>query len=168
VPAGLRPLAPVNLGVRPHKKMHALLLALHLVFVGLWLGCVVTEALFERALLGQGRDKELILTALHKRVDLFIEIPAFTLVIVTGAFLLAGVQENALFHLKLGFAFVAIVTNIYCVHLVFKRDRLARSSDWAAFEAIDHLQHKMGAIVLIGILGALGLGIYLFSGAFGV
>lgn len=27
------------------------LLALHLLFAGLWLGCVLTEALFERALL---------------------------------------------------------------------------------------------------------------------
>jgi len=147
--------------------MHALLLPLHLVFVGLWLGCVLTEALFERALLGQGRDKELILTALHKRVDLFVEIPAFALVVITGGLLLSSVAPTALLHVKLGFALLAVITNIYCVHLVFKRDRIARSGDWLAFEAIDHLQHKMGAIVLIGILGALGLGIYLFSGAFG-
>lgn len=138
---------------------------LHLVFVGLWLGCVLTEALFERALLGQGRDKELILTALHKRVDLYIEIPAFALVVITGGMLLSSVPATALLHIKLGFALVAVVTNIYCVHLVFKRDRLARSGDWPAFEAIDHLQHKLGAIVLIGILGAMGLGLYVFSGA---
>ena len=64
--------------------MTNVLLPLHLALVGLWLGCVLTEALFERALLGKGRDKKLILTALHKRVDMFIEIPAFTLVVVTG------------------------------------------------------------------------------------
>ncbi len=136
--------------------MHALLLPLHLVFVGLWLGCVLTEALFERALLGQGRDKELILTALYKRVDLFVEIPAFALVVITGGMLLSSVPATALLHVKLDFALIAVITNIYCVYLVFKRDRLARSSDWPAFEAIDYLQHKMGAIVLIGILGALG------------
>jgi len=60
--------------------MTNVLLPLHLALVGLWLGCVLTEALFERALLGKGRDKELILSALHKSVDVFIEIPAFTLV----------------------------------------------------------------------------------------
>ena len=43
--------------------MTNVLLPLHLALVGLWLGCVLTEALFERALLGKGRDKELILTA---------------------------------------------------------------------------------------------------------
>jgi hypothetical protein len=56
--------------------MDSLLLPLHLLFVGLWLGSVLTEALFERALLGQGRPAELILTRLHIRVDLAIEIPA--------------------------------------------------------------------------------------------
>ena len=47
--------------------MNHWLLILHLALVGLWLGCVLTEALFERALLGKGRDNELILTALNKR-----------------------------------------------------------------------------------------------------
>jgi hypothetical protein len=53
---------------------------------------------------------------------------------------------------------------VYCVHLVFKRDRLARQGDWQAFGAVDRLQHKMGAVVLLCMLAALGLGVYLFSG----
>ena len=110
--------------------MKTLLLSLHLIFIGLWLGCVFTEALFERALLGQGRDKELLLTALHKRVDLFIEVPAFTLVLLTGGALLATAPQTALLHVKIAFASLAIIINIYCVYLVFKRDRLAQSNDW--------------------------------------
>src|SRR5574343_1362030 len=93
--------------------MKTLLLPLHLLFAGIWLGCVLTEALFERALLGQGRDKELILTALHKRVDLFVEIPAFALVVITGGLLLSSVAPTALLHVKLGFALLAVITNIY-------------------------------------------------------
>ncbi len=145
--------------------MRALLLPLHLTFVGLWLGCVLTEALFERALLGHGRDKELILSALHRRVDLFIEIPAFVLVLATGGLLLAGAQPSALLHAKLGLALLAVAANVYCVYLVFKRHRLALQGDWQGFEKADHLQHKIGAVVLLGILGALGLGLALFSGA---
>jgi uncharacterized membrane protein len=145
--------------------MRALLLPLHLTFVGLWLGCVLTEALFERALLGHGRDKELILSALHRRVDLFIEIPAFVLVLATGGLLLAGAQPSGLLHAKLGLALLAVAANVYCVYLVFKRHRLALQGDWQGFEKADHLQHKIGAVVLLGILGALGLGLALFSGA---
>ena len=35
--------------------MKNLILTAHLLCAGLWLGCVLTEVLFERALLGQGR-----------------------------------------------------------------------------------------------------------------
>lgn len=142
-------------------KIHALLLPLHLTFVGIWLGCVLAEALFERALLGQGRDKEFILSALHKRVDIFIEIPAFTVVVATGAMLLATATKGPIFYAKLGFALLAAVTNIYCVYLVFKRHKLAAQGNWQAFEAVDHLQHKMGAIVFVGIIFAMGLGLHL-------
>ncbi|MDR1967844.1 MAG: hypothetical protein LBQ32_04000 [Burkholderiaceae bacterium] len=141
---------------------------LHLTFVGVWLGCVLTEALFERALLGQGRDKELLLCGLHKRVDLWIEIPAFVLVVITGGWMLARAQPGVLLHTKLAFALLAVAANVYCVHLVFKRDRLARRGDWQAFEAVDRLQHQWGTVVLLCMLAALGLGLYLFSRTSGV
>jgi hypothetical protein len=144
--------------------MKALLLPVHLVFVGLWLGCVLTEALFERALLGQGRGNELILARLHKRVDLFVEIPAFVMVLLTGGALLAQTAATPLLHTKVGFALVAIAANIYCVYLVFRRERFAANNQWADFEATDHKQHKFGAVVLLGMLFALAIGLYLYSG----
>ena len=52
--------------------MKSVLLTCHLLSVGLWLGCVLTEALFERALLGQGPQAELTLAKLHWRVDQWI------------------------------------------------------------------------------------------------
>lgn len=128
------------------------------------MGCVLTEALFERALLGQGRDKELILARLHKRVDLFVEIPAFIVVLVTGAAMLANTTPSTLLHVKIGFALLAIAANIYCIYLVFRRERFAANNQWPEFESVDHKQHKFGAVVLIGILVALGLGLYLYAG----
>jgi hypothetical protein len=139
--------------------MTKVLLPLHLALVGLWLGCVLTEALFERALLGKGRDKELILTALHKRVDVFIEIPVFTLVVVTGMLLMPQASIGMVLKAKLVFALLAVATNVFCVHLVFKRHQLAATGDWTGFEATDQLQHKWGAVVLIGILGSGVLGL---------
>lgn len=68
--------------------MKTTVLLVHILLVGIWLGCVLTEALFERALLGKGREQEWILTRLHKRVDVWIEIPAFVGVLVSGGVLL--------------------------------------------------------------------------------
>lgn len=140
------------------------LLLVHLICVGIWLGCILTEALFERALLGQGRQQEKILVGLHQRVDLFVEIPAFVLVLVTGALMLSRVTPSMLLHIKVGLGLLAILANAYCVGLVFRRAKAARTGHWSDFERLDHLQHKWGAVVLLALLGALGFGIYIFVG----
>lgn len=142
--------------------MKSLFLVIHLVFIGLWLGCVVTEALFERALLGQGRPQELILVELHKRVDLIVEIPAFVVVLVTGALMLDSTDPSPALSTKIGFGLMAIFANIYCVWLVFRRSRAATEDQWERFAELDHSQHKFGAVVLLGLLVALGIGIYLY------
>jgi uncharacterized membrane protein len=141
--------------------MKAILLPIHLAFAGIWLGCVLTEALFERALLGQGRAQELILAALHKRVDLIVEIPAFLAVLVTGVLMLGSAAPSSALHVKIGFGLLAIIANVYCVWLVFRRFRAAAENDWEKFSSIDHRQHQWGAVVLAGIIAALGIGIYL-------
>ncbi len=145
--------------------MNKLLLLLHIVFIGVWLGCVVTEALFERALLGKGRAQELILVGLHKRVDIFIEIPAFVVVLVTGCLMWANAAPSPTLHAKIGFGLLATLANVVCVWLVFRRAKAAAAGDREQFARLDHLQHKFGAVVLIGILGALGLGGYLYAHA---
>ena len=55
----------------------SLTLLLHLVFAGAWLGCILVEVLFEHGS-GGGSDMRLFISKLHWRVDLFIEIPAFS------------------------------------------------------------------------------------------
>jgi hypothetical protein len=93
--------------------MKASVLLVHLVFVGVWLGCVLTEALFERALLGQGRAQERILVGLHKRVDVWIEIPAFVGVLISGGLLLSQAAWSATLQAKIVFGLGAIAANIY-------------------------------------------------------
>jgi len=142
-------------------EMKLAILVTHLVFVGVWLGCVLTEALFERALLGHGRDKEKILANLHKKVDIIVEIPAFIIVLVTGGLLLAGSAPSTLLFVKISCGLVAILANVYCIYLVYRRAACARSDDWDGFAHLDDQQHKYGAVVLLGILGALSIGIYM-------
>ena len=140
-----------------------MILSIHIVSVGLWLGCVLTEALFERALLGTGRENEKILAHLHRRVDLIIEIPAFVLVILTGTLMLIDRPMTTLLMIKVALGILAVVANAYCVRLVFLRVEYSNVGDWGSFERADNLQHKVGAIVLVSILGALGIGITGFA-----
>lgn len=140
--------------------MDSLLAPLHLVLVSLWLGCVLTEALFERALLGTGRANELLLAKLHRKVDLLIEIPAFTGAAITGGLLFARAPSGPLLYAKVALGLLAVAANVVCVRLVFARVAYAETGNWTAFERADHLQHKWGALVLVGIVGALGLGLH--------
>jgi putative copper export protein len=139
--------------------MKNLILTAHLLCAGLWLGCVLTEVLFERALLGQGREAERTLARLHWRVDAWIEVPALSAVVATGLALLPLSAPSGLLYLKIGLALLAVLANLCCVALVLKRLRHARRSEWPEFEAADRLQHRIGALVLLGLLLAAGIGL---------
>lgn len=121
---------------------------------------MLTETLFERALLGQGRGPELLLADLHKRVDLFNEVPAFLAVFASGALLYEGARMTPFLFAKLGFGLLAIVINIYCVWLVVRRATAAHQGRWEQFAQLDHRQHQFGAVVLVALLLALALGSY--------
>lgn len=136
------------------------LLALHLLFAGLWLGCVLTEALFERAILASGPLNAGLLAQLHKRVDLFVEIPAFAGVLVTGAWMAVSRDSwPALLQVKIAAGLLAVAANVWCVVLVLRREAATRRGNHAAFVRIDHRQHQVGAIVLVAMLTALVLGL---------
>lgn len=95
------------------------------------------------------------------KVDMIVEIPAFIVVLVTGALLFSGSELTALLIVKILFGLTAILTNIYCVNIVFQRAKCALNDDWERFESLDQLQHKYGAVVLFGVLGALSTGTYM-------
>ncbi|MEJ2692570.1 MAG: hypothetical protein P8166_05770 [Candidatus Thiodiazotropha sp.] len=143
--------------------MKSILLPIHLSFAGIWLGCILTEALFERALLGKGRESERILVALHKRVDLLLEIPAFSVVLVSGALLYPAAAADPLLHLKIGLGLLAVSVNAYCVWLVFQRASAANQGDWDRFSRLDHKQHQYGTVVLLIVLLALIVGVSIYG-----
>ena len=85
-----------------------MLAALHMLFAGAWIGTVLVEALFERALLGLGRDKELILARLHWKVDKLVELPLLLATVISGARLLRNVPLDGLLRGKLACAALAM------------------------------------------------------------
>lgn len=135
-----------------------MLAALHMLFAGAWIGTVLVEALFERALLGQGRGPELTLARLHWQVDKLIELPLLIATVVSGARLLRDMPLDGLLRAKLACAALAVFANLYCIWLVRLRLRMAEAGAWDLFAMIDKRQHQIGALVLIGLLGAAALG----------
>jgi hypothetical protein len=141
--------------------MRNVLLGSHFLFAGFWLGCVVAIALFERVLLAGDRTDHLKLAAIHERVDKLVEVPAILGVLVTGALLwVQGHRSGAAQHLMVFAGLVAIAANLHCVGLVFKRNRAAKAGNWSEFDRLDNIQHKIGAVVLVGILVAIGAGVW--------
>lgn len=135
-----------------------MLAALHVLFAGAWIGTVLVEALFERALLGQGREQELILARLHWKVDRLVELPLLIATVASGAKLLRDVPLDGLLRAKLACAALAVFANLYCIWLVRLRLKVAEAGAWELFAMIDKRQHQIGALVLIGLLGAATLG----------
>jgi hypothetical protein len=136
-----------------------MLAALHILFAGAWIGTVLVEAAFERALLGRGREQQLILARLHWKVDKLIELPLLIAVAVSGAKLVRDMPLDDLLRAKLACAALAVFANLYCIWLVRLRLRVAEAGAWELFAMIDKRQHQIGALVLLGLLGAAGLGI---------
>lgn len=136
-----------------------MLQTLHLLAAGAWIGTVLVEALFERALLGQGRDHELALARLHWQVDKLVELPLLILVVASGIKLLGQVPIDPMLKAKLACAALAVFANLYCIWLVRLRLKMAEAGAWDLFAIIDKRQHQVGALVLIGLLGAAGLGL---------
>ncbi len=100
-----------------------------------------------------------MLAHLHVRVDKMVEIPAILGVLISGLLMhLQGARSGVTYQIMLVAGGIAIAANLYCVWLVFTRRDAAVASNWQRFEALDHQQHKVGAVVLIGVLVALVAG----------
>lgn len=141
--------------------MRPLLLTLHLIFAAIWLGCILTEALFERALLVEDHAAHLTLARLHVRVDNLIEIPAILAVLGTGLALFSpSWPRTPPFYVMAIAGVAAIGLNAFCVWLVYRRRAAASTGAWSEFARLDHIQHKAGAGVLLLVLTALVAGLW--------
>ena len=135
-----------------------LLLFLHLICAAGWLGCILVEVVCERTI-----QPGETLAHLHWRADKYIEIPLFTGVFLSGGALISMSTITPLLLVKIGCGLLAILFNIVCMRIVRQRLDAARAGDRARYAKLDHLQHRIGGGVLLGVLVALGIGGYLFA-----
>lgn len=106
------------------------LLQLHLFAVAFWLGVVAVEYLIEQTR-AQSRSQGFTVAGLHRRIDLFFEMPAFSLVLVTGLLLIEPARFDGIYALKVVAGGLAVVGNVLCLVPVLRRWAAAEKNDLA-------------------------------------
>lgn len=135
------------------------ILILHLVALGIWIGVVGAEFFIEFD--GMKDDESYIRAAkMHFATDMWVEIPAFMTVLVTGAFLLAGHSLEGVFLFKVVFGVLAVVFNLVCVYAVVRRRRLALAGDIEGMRATEGAMKLGGAGFIPCFLMAIALAAY--------
>jgi hypothetical protein len=92
----------------------------HLVALGIWLGVVITEVLFEFA--GSDPDSLRAAARFHYNVDKFGELPILVAVLVTGTILAVRAWPLTPLHLiKIAASLIALGCALVCTLWVFRR-----------------------------------------------
>jgi hypothetical protein len=95
----------------------------HLIVLGMWLGVVIAEVLFEFS----ASDAESLRAAarFHYTVDKYGELPILVAVLVTGTILAVRARPLTPVHvIKIGTSLVAVGSALICVLWVFQRRRV--------------------------------------------
>ncbi len=138
------------------------LLTLHVLALGVWIGVVAAEFVIEFD--GMKDDASHIKASkLHYATDIWIEIPSFMVVLVTGLLMLDADRLSGLFLYKVIFGLLAVAANIVCVYAVFKRRSYAVSGDIAGMASTDPAMKLGGACFIPTFMIALALGAYFVS-----
>jgi hypothetical protein len=134
------------------------LLALHLIAVGIWVGVVAAEFFIE--IDGMKDDASQIKASkMHFLTDIWIEIPAFSIVLVTGILMLEPDHMEGLLFYKVVFGFLAVIFNLVCVIAVIKRRKFSMTADIAGMNSTNLLMKLGGAGFIPAFLIALVLAV---------
>lgn len=132
----------------------------HLLVLGIWLGIVTTEALFEFS--GSDADSLRAAARFHYTVDMFGELPVLAAVIITGVLLVSRVGVlTPLHYIKIAASLVAIGSNLICAVWVVQRRRIVDEQALLAY------RRKIWGTAAVGVVfgtAALVIGLVYFRG----
>ena len=137
------------------------LLFIHIFAVAFWLGCVAVEIVVEQVGLRNATLRPAV-PQLHFYVDRFVEIPAFSTVLITGLLMFdtASFTTDWVYATKVICGLLAVGANIYSIYPVIKRKYAADAGDKVA---VRHYGKLLDATVPVGLpaaLVALGIGLH--------
>jgi len=134
------------------------MLIIHLIALGIWIGVVGAEFAIE--FYGMKDDESYInASKMHYTTDIWVEIPAFTTVLITGLLMLNESHLSGVFLYKIIFSLLAIFFNMVCVYAVFQRRKFALSADIDGMKSTDAAM-KIGGLIIPTFIIAFLLAIY--------
>lgn len=137
-----------------------LLLQLHLFAVAFWLGVVAVEYLIEQSR-AQSRSQGFTVARLHRKIDLFFEMPAFSAVLVTGLLLIEPARFDGIYAIKVIAGGFAVLGNVLCLVPVLKRRAAAEKDDLSDVIRQSRLIDIISLLAIPAGLLALACGVYL-------
>lgn len=137
-----------------------LLLQLHLFAVAFWLAVAVVEYLLEQSR-AQSRSQGFMVARLHRKIDMIFEMPAFSVVLLTGILLFEPGRFDGVYALKVITGATAVIGNMLCLIPVLKRRESADDDNLC--EVIVQSKHidRISILAIPAGLVALACGGYL-------
>jgi len=130
----------------------------HLVALGMWLGVVITEVLFEFA--GSDADSLRAAARFHYNVDRFGELPILAAVLITGTILAVRAWPLTPLHLiKIAASLVSIGSTVMCALWVFQRRQVEDTNVLLGFR---RRIWSLAAVAAVFATPALDLGLVYF------
>jgi uncharacterized membrane protein len=127
----------------------SLLLFIHILAAGFWLGCVAVEVVLERSRGGRDVAKKRLVADYHATVDQWIEIPTFIVLLVTGVMLIDVERLAGWYLLKVICGTSVVALNAWCAVMVRQRRRLA--DDEHFFPAYRSVSRRIDLTGYLGI-----------------
>ncbi|MCG8610502.1 MAG: hypothetical protein MI864_08200 [Pseudomonadales bacterium] len=131
---------------------------IHIAAVAFWFGLVGAEFVIERSR-AETVPHGFAVARNHYYIDLFLEMPTFIVVLVTGAILMSHAALTSLLITKMCAGLVAVISNFICLYPVIKRKLAADQEDLKAVIAYSKQIDRISVLALPAGFIALIIGI---------
>lgn len=136
------------------------LLSIHLFAAAFWFGVLGVEFILEQ---GRTRSREhgYVVADIHYKIDMFLEMPAFVVVLITGLMMLDPNKLEGIYLLKVCAGLFAVSANVYCLYPIIKRKLAANTNDFQALVRYSYIVDKISLVAVPAGFVALFCGFYL-------